>query len=89
MKSEVNITGKSLQIARVFDAPRAGVFKWWSQAEKLQQWSGCKEATGCRIVMDFRTGGSFTQKMQIAVNGGTCDFPFSSTAVRINFFGAQ
>jgi uncharacterized protein YndB with AHSA1/START domain len=29
--------------------------------------------------MDFRAGGSFTRKMQIAVNGGTCEFSFSGT----------
>jgi uncharacterized protein YndB with AHSA1/START domain len=79
MKSEVNITGQRLQIIRVFDAPRAEVFDWWARAEKLQQWSGCKEATRCEIVMDFRVGGSFTQKMQIAVNGGTCGFSFIGT----------
>ena len=69
MKSEVKITGKRLQITRVFDAPRPVVFGWWSQAEKLQQWSGCKDATKCEIEMDFRVGGSFTQKMQIAGAG--------------------
>jgi len=55
------------------------VFGWWTQAEKLRQWSGCKQATACEIVMDFRVGGGFTQKMQIAVNGGTCEFSFSGT----------
>jgi uncharacterized protein YndB with AHSA1/START domain len=70
MKSGVTITGKRLQITRVFDATRHLVFQWWAQAEKLQQWSGCKEATHCEIQMDFRVGGSFTQKMQIAGHGG-------------------
>jgi uncharacterized protein YndB with AHSA1/START domain len=79
MKSELNIAGKHLQITRVFDAPRAEVFDWWAQAEKLQQWSGCKEATRCEVVMDFRVGGSFTQKMQIAVDGGMCEFSFIGT----------
>jgi uncharacterized protein YndB with AHSA1/START domain len=69
MKSEVKMTGKRLQIMRVFDAPRPVVFGWWSQAEKLQQWSGCKDATKCEIEMDFRVGGSFTQKMHIAGAG--------------------
>ena len=69
MKSEVKISGKRLQITRTFDAPRNVVFGWWSQAEKLQQWSGCKDAVKCEIEMDFRTGGSFTQKMQIAGHG--------------------
>jgi uncharacterized protein YndB with AHSA1/START domain len=66
MKSEVNTSGKRLQITRTFDAPRTVVFGWWSTAEKLQQWSGCKDAVRCEVEMDFRTGGSFTQKMQIA-----------------------
>jgi uncharacterized protein YndB with AHSA1/START domain len=52
------------------------VFSWWTQAEKLQQWSGCKEATRCEITMDFREGGGFTQKMHIA---GAGEFSFSAT----------
>jgi uncharacterized protein YndB with AHSA1/START domain len=74
MKSEISISGNRLQIARIVDAPRRLVFGWWTQAEKLQQWSGCKEATKCEIEMDFRVGGSFTQKMQIA---GAGEFSFS------------
>jgi uncharacterized protein YndB with AHSA1/START domain len=74
MKSEIRISGRRLEITRVFDAPRQIVFSWWARAEKLRQWSGCKAATQCEVVMDFRMGGSFTQKMQIAANGGTCEF---------------
>jgi uncharacterized protein YndB with AHSA1/START domain len=58
-----------LQLTRVFEAPRDVIFSWWSQAEKLQQWSGCKEATRCQVEMDFRPGGGFTQRMQIAGAG--------------------
>lgn len=60
---------KSLQITRILDAPRELVFSWWADGEKMQQWSGCKEATRCEIRMDFRVGGGFTQKMQIAGKG--------------------
>lgn len=60
---------KSLQITRVFDAPRNAVFSWWSSGEKLQQWSGCKEMTQCEVQMDFRVGGGYTQKMQIGDKG--------------------
>ena len=74
MKSEVKITGKQLQITRIFDAPRDLVFSFWTQADKLQQWSGCKETTKCEIVMDFRVGGTFTQKMQIT---GAGEFTFT------------
>jgi uncharacterized protein YndB with AHSA1/START domain len=69
MKSEIKILGNRVQITRVFDAPRESVFRWWSQAELLQQWSGCKDATRCEVEMDFRLGGSFQQTMQIATAG--------------------
>jgi uncharacterized protein YndB with AHSA1/START domain len=69
MNAEISIEGNRLQVARTFQFPRDRVFSWWSSAEKLQQWSGCKEATRCEIRMDFRIGGSFIQKMQIAGAG--------------------
>lgn len=77
MSQEMRLLSDGFEITRVFDAPRAEVFTWWSQAEKLAQWSGCKETTRCEVAMDFRPGGSFTQKMQIAVNGGSCEFAFT------------
>lgn len=83
MKSEINIDGKRLQITRVFDAPRGTVFQCWAEAEKLQRWSGCKEATHCEVTMDFRVGGTFTQKMQIAAPGGACEFSFTGTYLEI------
>jgi uncharacterized protein YndB with AHSA1/START domain len=47
--------------------------RWCSRGgrkrKSLQQWSGCKETTRCEVQMDFRVGGSFTQKMQIAGKG--------------------
>lgn len=66
MKSEVKIAGNRMEITRVFDAPRERVFAAWKQRELLEQWSGCKETTTVEITMDFRAGGSFTQKMRIA-----------------------
>ena len=69
MKSEVKMSGNRLQITRLFDAPRAVVFAYWTQTDKLQQWSGCKDATKVEIQADLRPGGSFTQKMQIAGAG--------------------
>ena len=72
MKSEVKMTGNRLQITRIFDAPRAVVFGYWTQAEKLQQWSGCKDATKVEIEADLRPGGAFKQKMWIA--GGACEY---------------
>ncbi len=54
MKSEVSSNENRLQITRVLHAPRPLVFSYWAQAEKYQQWSGCKDAIGCEVVMDFR-----------------------------------
>jgi uncharacterized protein YndB with AHSA1/START domain len=91
MKSDVKIDGKRLTVTRVFDAPRHLVFGWWTQADKLQQWSGCKEATKCEITMDFRVGGSFTQKcrslaqvsFRLAVHTTRSSHPKGSSITRI------
>jgi uncharacterized protein YndB with AHSA1/START domain len=81
MKSEIKISGNRLQVTRVFDAPRESVFRWWSQAEMLQQWSGCKDATRCDVEMDFRVGGSFRQTMQIAGNPFTINGTYEEIVV--------
>jgi len=67
---------KRLEMTRVFPAPREVVFAWWSEAAKMQQWSGCKDCTRCEIEMDFRVGGGFTQRMQIA---GAGEFTLTAT----------
>ncbi|MGA7380821.1 MAG: SRPBCC domain-containing protein [Terriglobales bacterium] len=65
MKSEVIIGENRMTMTRVFDAPRERVFAAWSQSDALQRWSGCKDTTKLECTMDFRVGGSFTQKMNI------------------------
>ena len=65
MKSELKIEGHRMQITRVFDAPRERVFLAWKSPELMQRWSGCKETSKVEITVDFRVGGSFTQKMDI------------------------
>lgn len=72
-----------LQITRIFEAVPSEVFQWWAEAEKLQQWSGCRQCIRCEVDMDFRVGGGFRQKMHIAVNGGVCDFLLTATYVEI------
>jgi uncharacterized protein YndB with AHSA1/START domain len=69
MKSEVKITEKQVQITRIFDAPRERVFEAWKRPELLQRWSGCGDSTKVEVTMDFRVGGSFTQKMNITGAG--------------------
>jgi uncharacterized protein YndB with AHSA1/START domain len=76
MKSDVKISGRRLQITRVFDAPRPLVYAYWTRADKMQLWSGCKETTQCEIEMDFRPGGNFRQKMNIA---GVGEFTITGT----------
>jgi uncharacterized protein YndB with AHSA1/START domain len=79
MNSNVTIRGDRLQITRFLDAPRPLVFSFWTTAEKLEQWSTCKEAIGCQVVMDFRVGGSFRQRMQLRVDGKSCEFAMTGT----------
>jgi uncharacterized protein YndB with AHSA1/START domain len=79
MKSAIKISGNRLEMTRIFDAPRDHVFRFWTTAEKLERWSSCKQAIGCHVVMDFRVGGSFTQNMQLLVNGETCEYSMTGT----------
>ena len=76
MKSEVKISENRLQMTRVFDAPRQLVFDAWKQADKVQQWWGCKETIKVECRMDFRVGGSFTHKMSLT---GAGEFSYTGT----------
>jgi uncharacterized protein YndB with AHSA1/START domain len=65
----------NLTIGRVFDAPRALVWKAWTTPEYVMKWWGPKGFTSpvCRI--DLRVGGRFTYSMrtpdgQVFYNGG-------------------
>jgi uncharacterized protein YndB with AHSA1/START domain len=65
MKSDVKISSNQVQITRVFAAPREKVFAAWSRQEMLERWSGCNDSTKVEVKMDFRVGGSFTQRLFI------------------------
>lgn len=61
----VETAEQAFVITRVFDAPRALVWKAWSEAERLAQWWGPK---GCAIgvsKLDFRPGGIFHYSMKM------------------------
>jgi uncharacterized protein YndB with AHSA1/START domain len=45
-------------------APRE-VFAAWKTADQVERWSGCKDSTRVEAQMDFRVGGTFTQKLHI------------------------
>ena len=65
MKSDVKISGNQVQITRIFNAPRERVFAAWKTADQVERWSGCKDSTKVEVQMDFRVGGTFTQKLHI------------------------
>jgi uncharacterized protein YndB with AHSA1/START domain len=51
--------GRTLVISRVIDAPRALVFKVWSQPEHLARWFGPEDHSVPTCEMDFRPGGAY------------------------------
>lgn len=53
-----------LEITRTFNAPRALVFRAYSEAERLAQWWGPAGLTWVRSELDFRPGGYFHYCMQ-------------------------
>lgn len=54
---------KEFTITRTFDAPRALVWKAWTDAEALGQWWGPKGADIRVIAFDLRPGGMFHYSM--------------------------
>ena len=57
-KDTVNETER-LVVTRVFDAPRALVWKAWTDPKYVAQWWGPKDFTSPVCKMDFRGGGKF------------------------------
>jgi len=61
---------REIVITRVFDAPRALVFKLWTTPEHLARWWG---PHGCNVIhceMDLRVGGMWHIQMTGAPHGG-------------------
>jgi len=55
-----------LILNRVFDAPRALVFKAWTEPEHLARWWGCETTAITEFTGDFRVGGAFHVSMRLA-----------------------
>ena len=55
-----------LVLNRVFDAPRALVFKVWTEPEHLARWWGCETTAVTNFTGDFRVGGAFHVSMRLA-----------------------
>lgn len=60
-----------LTITRVFDAPRALVFKAWTQPEHMMQWWGPKGYTTPTCEMDVRVGGALRLCMRSSEGNDT------------------
>src|SRR6201981_2378158 len=55
---------REITITRVFDAPRAMVFKAWTDAKELAQWWGPKGFTNPVCELDVRVGGAIRIHMR-------------------------
>lgn len=75
MTNQATIESATHSFSRIFDAPRALVWKAWTTPEYVMKWWGPKDCTSpvCRI--DLRVGGRFTYSMRapdgkVFYNGG-------------------
>ena len=57
--SEHEIEERVLVLSRTFDAPRALVFKVWTQPEHLARWWGPRDFVVVSWMADVRPGGRF------------------------------
>lgn len=58
------LTEREVTITRVFDAPRATVFRAWTDADRLAQWWGPKGFTNPVCEIDARVGGAIRIHMR-------------------------
>lgn len=68
--AELDTPRTTLLLTRTFAAPRALLFKLWTQPEHIVRWWGCAEAGDVDFTNDLRVGGKFTAVMQLS-NGHT------------------
>ncbi|HEX5378166.1 MAG TPA: SRPBCC family protein [Phenylobacterium sp.] len=60
------VAGHELVLTRVIDAPRAAVFKAWTDPEILKRWWAPRPYTTPSCQMDLRPGGVFSTLMRSA-----------------------
>jgi uncharacterized protein YndB with AHSA1/START domain len=63
-QTEVPIAVRDLTITRVFDAPRAAVFRAWTEPELIARWWGPQGFTTTAYDIDVRPGGVFRLSMR-------------------------
>ena len=60
MDADISTTAeRELVVTRVIDAPRALVFKTWTQPEHIARWWGPQGFTTIHCEMDIRVGGTY------------------------------
>ena len=62
--------GTTLQLKRVFDAPREEVFRAWTEPEVLRQWLTPPGGVSPDAAVDLREGGHYRIEMQLMGDTG-------------------
>ena len=55
----LQVSPQDLVITRVYDAPRALVFRAWTEPEQLKHWWAPDHCTAPYVTVDLRSGGKF------------------------------
>jgi uncharacterized protein YndB with AHSA1/START domain len=63
-KQRTDLAEREITITRVFDAPRATVFRAWTDADQLAQWWGPKGFTNPVCEVETRVGGAIRIHMR-------------------------
>lgn len=78
--ADVEVKERELVIVRLFDAPRALVYKVWTDPEHVKQWWGPKPFTNPVCEIDLKPGGRFHYVMR---SPDGMDFPMLGTYIEI------
>lgn len=65
LRAAGHVVDRTLVLTRTFDAPRALVFKVWTQPEHLVRWWGCPKTKTASFKGDFRPGGAYRVVMRL------------------------
>jgi uncharacterized protein YndB with AHSA1/START domain len=66
---------QDIVVTRVFDAPRATVWKAWTDPDEVKKWWGPKDFTAPHVSIDLRVGGRYVYCMRGAgIDGVVRDF---------------
>lgn len=65
MDANTDTALRALTITRTFDAPRALVFKAWTEAEHIARWWGCPQTQSIKVMNDLREGGAIRAEMTL------------------------